>query len=244
MEIVHALDANSLVSIASRSITSTIIIVQAARCANSALYGTYVKSVFNSSPVGVRAVLILSALHAATFLDVTVWDAAVNTVLVEGTVVNAETNFSVTALLAGSDSAGGTILGTASVSDVSAVVTLSVGTAVREVLVLAIRVGRARAADTSLADGLSRDFSSVESTTVVVVVTGKTGSIGLTVLASRAHGVGVARTSTDTGGHVADGLSGNFSSISGSAVSIGFASNANSVTHAVVALSSDTVSVR
>lgn len=94
-----------------------------------------------------------------------------------------------------------------------------------------------------MADGLTRDFSSIVNTTVVVGVASSAGAIRLTVLARWAHGVRVARTCADTGRGIANGLSRVFSSINVT-ISIGVASNANSAVHAVVTLSSNTISIR
>lgn len=240
--IMYTFHASSSIRIAGRKITSTIVIIQAARSADSTLDGADVQARLNSSPVIMRAVSVVSALHTAALLDVTVGDAGVLAVLIKGTVVYTQTNFGIATLLAGTDSAGGTVLGSTGVSRGTAVVTLSVGTTVGERRA-AVAVRGARTADTvALADGLSRDLSSIKTTAVVVTLASTAGTISLTVLSRGAVRVGGTGALADSRRNIAKTLVGAFTTIN-IAVNIGGAGNTETALHAVVTLSSSAIRI-
>jgi len=233
MIIVDTLHASSSIGITRPSLTSAIIIVQAARRAHTALGGALDESAFNTSPVSVRAARVIFALYATTFLYVAIRHAAVGTVDVERTVVYTQTNICVAVRLVGANTAGRTIHRATSVSRRGTIVALTINTTVRKGR-LAIRVGCARSTNTRrLTDRLSRDLSSIENTTVSVGSTSLAGTISLAVLASRATSVGRTRAYADSGSNVANGLVGNFPTVA-LAVGVGCTSLADAILHAVV----------
>lgn len=136
-------------------------------------------------------------------------------------------------------------MGTTSVTRRRAIVAGTTLTAVGELSVtLAIVVASTRSAEAArLADRLSRDFTSIKSTTVSAVTgTREARTISLTVASSRAIRVGCTRANADTGGYIAKGLTGSFTTIV-IAVSIDPAGVADTIGLTIVSLGIDTIAV-
>jgi len=168
MIIENALYANTRESIASRSCSCAISIVRASWHALSGDDRTRSQRCLRPSPVRVRTVSGTRTLHAATFSDVAIRNAAVSAMCVHSTVVYAQTYLFVAMWLVLAWACWRSILSAARVPGSSAIITLSVDAAVGK-RSGAVGVASARTADAArLADGLTRDLTPVEDTAVIV----------------------------------------------------------------------------
>jgi len=145
---IMARHANTRVGIASRKVSTAINIVEASGNAHTSDCRTLRECSLSVSPVRVGTVRAIFALHAATLLYVTVGYTRVETVRVEGTIIDAQTDSGIAMWLTLPRAHGGTILTAARVSGSAAIVALTVNTAVGK-RSSAIGVSAARSADTS-----------------------------------------------------------------------------------------------